>query len=58
MNAAHPVQGLWCAMLTPLDASGGVDHGLLVAHARSLLAKGVDGVALAEQGGTDLSGQR
>jgi 4-hydroxy-tetrahydrodipicolinate synthase len=45
MNAAHPVHGLWCAMLTPLDASGGVDHGLLVAHARSLLAKGVDGVA-------------
>jgi len=44
MNPA-PVRGLWCAMLTPLDASGGVDHGLLVAHARSLLRQGVDGVA-------------
>jgi 4-hydroxy-tetrahydrodipicolinate synthase len=45
MNAVAPVRGLWCAMLTPLDASGGVDHSLFVAHARSLLAKGVDGVA-------------
>ncbi len=45
MNASHPVHGLWCAMLTPLDASGGVDHSLLVAHARALLAKGIDGVA-------------
>jgi 4-hydroxy-tetrahydrodipicolinate synthase len=44
MNPA-PVHGLWCAMLTPLDASGGVDHGMLVAHAKSLLARGVDGVA-------------
>ena len=44
-NHAAPVHGLWCAMLTPLDASGRVDHGLLVAHARSLLGKGVDGVA-------------
>jgi 4-hydroxy-tetrahydrodipicolinate synthase len=32
-------------MLTPLDAAGGVDHGMLVAHAKSLLARGVDGVA-------------
>ena len=40
-----PVHGLWCAMLTPLDTSGGVDHGMLVAHAKSLLARGVDGVA-------------
>jgi len=45
MNPAAPVHGLWCAMLTPLDASGGVDHGMLVAHAKSLLARGVDGVA-------------
>jgi len=44
-NHAAPVHGLWCAMLTPLDSSGRVDHGLLVAHARSLLGKGVDGVA-------------
>jgi 4-hydroxy-tetrahydrodipicolinate synthase len=45
MNDKHPVQGLWCALLTPLDAQGGVDHVRLVAHARTLLAKGVDGVA-------------
>jgi 4-hydroxy-tetrahydrodipicolinate synthase len=45
MNAAPTVHGLWCAMLTPIDASGGVDHGLLAAHARSLLDNGVDGVA-------------
>ena len=45
MNGKHPVQGLWCALLTPLDAQGGVDHARLVAHARGLLAEGVDGVA-------------
>jgi 4-hydroxy-tetrahydrodipicolinate synthase len=45
MNPAAPVHGLWCAMLTPLDPAGGVDHGMLVAHAKSLLARGVDGVA-------------
>ena len=42
---AAPVHGLWCAMLTPLDSSGGVDHDLMVAHARSLLDRGVDGIA-------------
>jgi 4-hydroxy-tetrahydrodipicolinate synthase len=45
MTAAGPVHGLWCAMLTPLAASGGVDSGRLVAHAQRLLAQGVDGVA-------------
>ena len=45
MNPAAPVHGLWCATLTPLDASGGVDHGMLIEHAKSLLARGVDGVA-------------
>ena len=45
MKPAAPVHGLWCAMLTPLNTAGGVDHGLLVAHAKSLLARGVDGVA-------------
>jgi len=39
------VHGLWCATLTPLDASGRVDHGMLITHAKSLLARGVDGVA-------------
>jgi 4-hydroxy-tetrahydrodipicolinate synthase len=32
-------------MLTPLASFGGVDHGLMVAHARSLLDRGVDGIA-------------
>ena len=45
MNPAAPVHGLWCATLTPLDASGGVDHGMMVTHAKSLLSRGVDGVA-------------
>ena len=45
MNPAVPVHGLWCATLTPLDSSGNVDHGLLVTHTKSLLTKGVDGVA-------------
>ncbi len=45
MQIAAPVKGMWCAMLTPLDAAGNVDPDLLLAHARSLLAQGVDGVA-------------
>ncbi len=45
MDPTHPVRGLWCATLTPLDRVGGVDHGRLVNHARALLAQGVDGIA-------------
>ena len=45
MYNQHPVRGLWCAMLTPLDRDGGVDHPRLVDHARRLLARGVDGLA-------------
>jgi 4-hydroxy-tetrahydrodipicolinate synthase len=45
MDTQHPVRGLWCAMLTPLDRNGGVDHPRLANHARRLLARGVDGVA-------------
>jgi 4-hydroxy-tetrahydrodipicolinate synthase len=39
------ITGLWCALLTPLDEDGGVDHARLARHASSLLAQGVDGVA-------------
>ncbi len=39
------VHGLWCALLTPIAADGGVDRRRLVAHAQSLLAQGVAGVA-------------
>ena len=45
MDTKHPVHGLWCAMLTPLDRNGGVDHRLLADHARRLLAQGIDGLA-------------
>ncbi len=45
MNDASGVRGLWCALLTPLDAAGGVDGARLARHAQSLLARGVDGVA-------------
>ena len=37
--------GLWCALLTPLDEAGGVDHTRFARHAHALLAQGVDGVA-------------
>jgi 4-hydroxy-tetrahydrodipicolinate synthase len=45
MTKPPPVRGLWCALLTPLDASGNIDYVRLARHARSLLAHGVDGVA-------------
>ena len=45
MNSTHPVRGLWCATLTPLDRDGGVDHARFAAHARALLAQGIDGIA-------------
>jgi 4-hydroxy-tetrahydrodipicolinate synthase len=45
MNPALSVRGLWCALLTPLDARGDVDHARLARHAQGLLAAGVDGVA-------------
>ena len=45
MTQRHPVHGLWCAMLTPLDRDGGVDHARFARHAHWLLAQGVDGVA-------------
>jgi len=44
MTSAHAVRGVWCAMLTPLDRDGGVDHARFAGHARTLLAQGVDGV--------------
>ncbi len=45
MSNPAPVRGLWCALLTPLDASGNVDYVRFARHARSLLGHGVDGVA-------------
>ena len=45
MMKAHAVHGVWCAMLTPLDRDGGVDHARFARHAQGLLARGIDGVA-------------
>jgi 4-hydroxy-tetrahydrodipicolinate synthase len=41
-----PHQGVWPAMLTPLQADGNLDHARLVFHAKRLLAAGCSGVTL------------
>jgi 4-hydroxy-tetrahydrodipicolinate synthase len=38
------MRGLWCALLTPLQADGTLDASRLVSHARLLLEQGIDGV--------------
>lgn len=43
---AQPHQGVWPAMLTPLQAHGALDHARLVSHAKRLLAAGCPGVTL------------
>lgn len=40
------IRGVWCATLTPLDASGAPDARVLAAHVVRLFAAGVDGIAL------------
>jgi 4-hydroxy-tetrahydrodipicolinate synthase len=45
-NPLRPVQGVWCAVLTPFDATGLPDHARLAQHVRRILAAGVDGIAL------------
>ena len=39
------LRGLWCATLTPVAPTGGIDHVRFAAHVQALLAQGVDGVA-------------
>ena len=41
----HP-RGVYCAALTPLDASGDPDAPVFVAHCRRLIEQGCDGVAM------------
>lgn len=44
----HPtrlIEGMWCAMLTPLAPAGGIDQRRLAIHAKQLLARGVAGLA-------------
>jgi 4-hydroxy-tetrahydrodipicolinate synthase len=45
-NPLRPVQGVWCAVLTPFDAAGRPDSARLARHVRRILAAGVDGIAL------------
>src|SRR5256885_7087519 len=45
-NPLRPVQGVWCAVLTPFDAAGFPDHTRRAHHVRRILAAGVDGIAL------------
>ena len=45
-NDRNGFQGIWPAMLTPLDAQLHIDHAKLAAHALSLIDKGCGGVTL------------
>jgi 4-hydroxy-tetrahydrodipicolinate synthase len=45
-NPLRPVEGVWCAVLTPFDAAGRPDHARLARHVHRILAAGVDGIAL------------
>jgi len=45
-NPLRPVQGVWCAVLTPFDSAGLPDSARLARHVRRILAAGVDGIAL------------
>ena len=45
MNPNEPLQGLWCATLSPLDQRGAFDAARLANHAQRLFAAGVDGIA-------------
>jgi len=39
------IRGLWCATLTPVARDGAIDHARFAAHAHTLFAQGVDGIA-------------
>jgi 4-hydroxy-tetrahydrodipicolinate synthase len=45
MSPNEPLQGLWCATLSPLDKRGAFDGARLATHAQRLFAAGVDGIA-------------
>lgn len=46
INAHNGFDGIWPALLTPLDAQLDIDHERMAAHALSLLASGCGGVTL------------
>jgi 4-hydroxy-tetrahydrodipicolinate synthase len=45
-NSRNGFQGIWPAMLTPLDAQLNIDHPKLAAHALSLMRAGCGGVTI------------
>ncbi|HKP66925.1 MAG TPA: dihydrodipicolinate synthase family protein, partial [Casimicrobiaceae bacterium] len=45
MTDDNRIRGLWCATLTPVAADGALDTARMAAHARGLLAAGVNGIA-------------
>lgn len=45
-NSRNGFQGIWPAMLTPLDAQLNIDHPKLAAHALSLIGAGCGGVTI------------
>ena len=46
INSRNAFQGIWPAMLTPLDEALNIDHAKLVAHAQALLRAGCGGVTI------------
>ncbi len=46
INARNGFQGIWPALLTPLDEALNIDHAKLAAHAQSLLRAGCGGVTI------------
>ena len=44
MMTAPGLEGIWPALLTPIDANGAIDHAGFAAHARALLHAGCSGV--------------
>jgi len=46
INARNSFQGIWPAMLTPLNEALNIDHAKLAAHAQSLLKAGCGGVTI------------
>jgi 4-hydroxy-tetrahydrodipicolinate synthase len=46
INARNGFQGIWPAMLTPLDEALNIDHAKLAVHAQSLLRTGCGGVTI------------
>lgn len=45
-NSRNGFQGIWPALLTPLDAQLNIDHAKLAAHALSLISAGCGGVTI------------